>query len=194
MRRRRFIVGLSGLAGGASLILGTGAFSSVSAERRIFVQTAGDNDALLSLSELGEGSSFIGGRSIENGGPKEKVAFSFPGTGKRIADPDLGLGIGSIYKFDRDSGESGDSSPTEGLLRIENQGTQPVEIYSEHETSSEIEIEIYDVDTSDDSALRESPVTLTVGEFVDVGFRLRTFDANPGTFEETLTIIAEASN
>lgn len=185
MKRRRFIVGLGGLAASSSLVLGSSAFTSVSAERRLEVQTAGDNDALLALKQLGDGK-----RSIEDDSP-EKVEFSLPGLEERLDDPDLGLGVDSVYEFDRDTDESGKQNPTEGLLRISNRGTQSVEVYSEHETDSELEIELYDVTDDNETALRNDPPKLGVGDDVEVGFRVRTFGVEADTFDETLTIVAE---
>ncbi|TKX63365.1 hypothetical protein [Halorubrum sp. GN12_10-3_MGM] len=190
MNRRTIIAGLGSLTASSMLAVGTGAFTSVSAERRLTVETAGDNNALLRLKQLGDGSEVFRARSLEGGSP-EQVGFSFPGTGELDENPDLGLGPDSVYEFDRDSGESDDPAPTEGLLRIENQGTQPVEIYSNHETDSELEIELYDVSDADRAALRDDPANLDVGDSVDVGFRIRTFGTDVGTFEETLTIVAE---
>ncbi|MFA9415778.1 hypothetical protein [Natrinema sp. HArc-T2] len=185
MKRRQFIVGLGGLAASSSLVLGSDAFTSVGAERRLDVQTVDDNDALLILQQLGDGK-----RSVEDDTP-EKVEFSFPGLEERLDDPRLGLGVDSVYEFDRDANESGDQNSTEGLLRIENRGTQTVTVYSKHETNSELEIELYDVADDDETSLRDDPAELGVGEHVDVGFRIRTFGADAGTFDETLTIIAE---
>ena len=167
---------------------GTGAFTSVSADRRFQVEVADDNNALLALSQLGDGK-----RSIESDSPEE-VEFAFPGGEEFRDDPSLGLGQDSVYEFDRDSNESDQSNPTDGLLRIENQGVQSVEVYSTHQTDSELEIEIYDVTDDDETALRESPVTLDIGEHVDTGFRIRTFDAAIGSFNETLRVVAEASD
>lgn len=180
MNRRAFILGLGALAGGGSLAASSGAVSSVSADRRLTVETADDNVALLALEERGSGT-----RSVDDG---SVVAFSFPGLRERLSNPDLGLGSDSVYEFDRDASAGG----TDGLLRIENRGTQSVEVYSEHQTSSDLAIELYDVTDPNDTALRDDPPELGVGEFVDVGVRIRTFGASIGTFDETLTIVAEA--
>jgi len=59
------------------------------------------------------------------------------------------------------------------------------------ETDSELEIELYDVSDDDETALRDDPPELGVGDAVEVGYRVRTFDVEVGTFDETLTIIAE---
>ncbi|WP_444682113.1 hypothetical protein [Halorubrum sp. FL23] len=183
MNRRKFFTTLGVAATGISAAVGTGAFTSVEASRRIEVETANDNNAFLRLEELGGGK-----RSIEDDG---QVEFSFPGLDERIDNPEIGLGVDSVYEFDRDAGESGSSPTTEGLLRIENQGTQPVEVYSEHETDSELEIELYDVTGDSEIALRDDPPTLDVGDSVDVGFRIRTHGASVGEFEETMTIVAD---
>lgn len=66
-----------------------------------------------------------------------------------------------------------------------------MEVYSKHETDSELEIELYDETDPDETALRDEPAELNVGESVDVGFRIRTFGADVDTFDETLTIVAD---
>lgn len=190
MKRRHFLLGIGSAVAVSSAALGTGAFTSVEANRRLEVETAGDNNALLALKQLGDGTDDLNGRSLEGGSP-EQVAFSFPGTGELEDDSDLGLGADSVYEFDRDSGESDDSEPVEGLLRIINQGTQSVRVYSQFETDSQLEIELYDVTDDDKTALRSEPAELDTGDSVDVGFRIRTFGADTDTFEETLTIVAD---
>jgi len=185
MKRRTLLTVLSGVTASVGLSVGTGAFTSVSADRRLEVQTAGDNNALLKLKQLGDGK-----RSIESGSPEE-VEFSFPGLQERLDNPHLGLGVDSVYEFDRDTKQSAESVPNEGLLRIENYGNQSVEVYSKHETDSELEIELYDVADPDETALRDDSPKLGVGDSIDVGFRIRTFGADIGTFDETLTIMAD---
>jgi hypothetical protein len=185
MKRRTLIASLGSLTVGSVFAVGSGAFTSVSAERSVKVETENDNDARLALEELGEG-----GRSEEDGGV---VTFSFPSDDERLADEDLGLGVDSEYEFDRDTDESGKTNPTEGLLQITNQGTQSVEVYSQHQTSSEIEIELYDVTDTDRTALRNEPAELSTGDSINVGFRIRTFGVEVDTTsDETLTIVAEA--
>lgn len=187
MKRRQIIAALGGVAGVSSLVVSSGAFNFVDVERTVSVAVADDNTAFLALSQLGDGKGF-GGRSIEDGTPEE-VQFSFPGVSERLNDG-LGLGTDSVYEFDRDSGESQGGTPVEGLLRIKNQGTQPVEVYSKHQTTSEIEIELYAVEDPAKTALQSEPVELSVGQHVDVGFRIKTFGADVDVFDETITIVA----
>lgn len=190
MKRRTFIGSLGAAAAGGSAILGTGAFTSVSATRTLTVETTDDNEALLALSELGEGTEGAGGRSSKGG---DTVTFSFPGVGRRLDNPDLGLGTDSVYEFDQDGGEADEPDPDTGLFRIENRGTQSVTVHSEFPAESQIGVELYDVTDPDKTALRDEPAELDVGDSVDVGFRIRTFGADVDTFEETLTIVAEAT-
>jgi hypothetical protein len=50
MQRRKFIAGMGSLAAAGAAGIGTGAFTSVQAERDITIQTAGDADAFLGIS------------------------------------------------------------------------------------------------------------------------------------------------
>jgi hypothetical protein len=190
MKRRTVIAGLGSLAASGTFAVGSGAFTTVSAERTVVVETSADNDALLGLRQRGDGAGSSGGRSDEGGTPGE-VYFNFPGSSRQVNDPDIGLGTDSVYEFDQDSGEAGNASSTRGLLRITNQGTQRVTVYSQFETDTELEIELYDVTDPDRTALRDDPVELAVGDHVDVGFRIRTFGATTDKFSETLTIVAD---
>ena len=49
MQRRKFIAGVGSLAAGAAAVTGTGAFTSVSADRTLSIQTDGDAGAFLSI-------------------------------------------------------------------------------------------------------------------------------------------------
>ena len=55
--RRSVLIGIGALTVGGGAVFGTGAFSSVEAERTVDVETAGDSDALLSLED--GGSEFV---------------------------------------------------------------------------------------------------------------------------------------
>lgn len=54
MRRRNFLLALGGVAAGSGTILGTGAFSSVEAERSVTVETTGDANGLLGIAPFGD--------------------------------------------------------------------------------------------------------------------------------------------
>jgi hypothetical protein len=52
MKRRKFLVGMGSLAAGGGAAMGTGAFTSVSANRSVTVQVASDRNAYLALSQI----------------------------------------------------------------------------------------------------------------------------------------------
>ena len=49
MKRRTYLLGLAGLSGASTFVLGTGAFSTVQLEREVSIEVVPDNQALLSL-------------------------------------------------------------------------------------------------------------------------------------------------
>jgi hypothetical protein len=182
MKRRTYLSRLGILSAAGGLTVGSGAFSSVRAERTVTVETADDDEALLALDDIGPGR-----RSFESSSDTVELRFPSFYEESQKRNFDLGLGTDSVYEFDRDA-----DATTDGLIGITNRGTQQVKVYSEHQTDSELDIELYDVTDAERTALRDDPPELTVGESVDVGFRIRTTDAEVGSFNETLTIVAEA--
>jgi hypothetical protein len=173
MKRRNFITTLGGIAGAGSLMLGTGAFTSVSAERAVTVDIADDFRAFLRMEPIGD-KGFNGeytGRSFVNGG---KVAFQIPGDEDGENPNAEGVGLDSVYEF-------------HDLLEIVNQGTQPVEIYSTYDDDALANLAL----VRDRGILRDDPPTLDVGEHLDVGLYIDTHGSGIGEYDETLTIVAD---
>jgi hypothetical protein len=54
LTRRNALIGLGSLVAGSGALVGTGAFSSVEADRTVNVETAGDGSALLSFDVTGD--------------------------------------------------------------------------------------------------------------------------------------------
>ncbi|MBX0295308.1 hypothetical protein [Haloarcula nitratireducens] len=54
MQRRKFLIGMGSLAAGSAAAMGTGAFSSVSANRGVSVEVADDSNAYLGISSISE--------------------------------------------------------------------------------------------------------------------------------------------
>ena len=72
LSRRNVLIGLGALVGGGGALVGTGAFTTVSAERSVEVSTAGDASAFLTLEGDGnyvDGNSGDGTLTINLGGP-----------------------------------------------------------------------------------------------------------------------------
>ena len=181
MKRRTILGVLGALSSSSALALGSGAFGFVRAERGLAVEVTHDDAAYLKLRSRGSG-----GRATRDKTP-EQVKFNFPGVFED--SPGDGIGTNSIYEFDRDAGEGPDG--TEGLREIQNQGSNDVIVYSEHETTSDLNIELYDVTDPNKTALRDVQPELEPTERIVVGFRIESFDVGSDTYEETLTIVAE---
>jgi hypothetical protein len=110
MQRRKFIAGVGSLAAGAAAVTGTGAFTSVSASRGIAVDTSDDADAFLAIeAESGDNAS-------------EYVNTTTNGT--------VELDITNTNNSGYGGGGSGVNKNAttifDDLLKITNQGTQPV--------------------------------------------------------------------
>lgn len=179
MKRRNLLVGLASGAVAGITTMGTGAFSSVEADRRFTVEVAHDRDAYLGLDEVGAGQ-----RAVVSGGV---VSVSLPGLQERLNDPNLGLGQDSAYEFIYDSEEN----QKKGLLSVTNQGTNEVVVYSENDLDADLEIELFDVTDSQRTALRDDPVTVSPGNHVKLGIRVRTFETELDTHKGEITIVAE---
>lgn len=173
MRRRSFLAGVGTLAGVGGATLGTGAFTRVSAERAVSVAVARDYRAFLRLEPLvdegldGEPTrrSFTSGRIVE---------FELPGNGD--GENGEGVGVDSTYEF-------------HDLMRVENHGTQPVEVYSTYGGGEIADLAL----VRDSGILRDDPPILEVGEGLDVGLFVDTHgtDIREEAYDETLTIVAD---
>ena len=103
MERRKFVVGLGALASGSAAAVGTGAFSSVEADRSVSVETGGDNDAYLGLEA------------------ERDDIISDDGDGQ------LSLDLGSQTTTEGGEGFNEEAvTEIDGVFRITNQGTQEV--------------------------------------------------------------------
>lgn len=175
MRRRSFLAGAGSLVGAGSFVLGTGAFTSVSAERAVSVSVARDYRAFLRLEPLvDEGQDGEPTRRSFTSG--QTVAFELPGNGDGENSNAQGLGTDSVYEF-------------HDLMRVTNQGTQPVAVYSTYGEADLADLAL----VRDSGVLRDDPPVLDVGEGVDVGLLVDTHGTpvREEDYDETLTIVAD---
>ena len=166
MKRRDMFIMIGGLVSGGT-ILGTGAFSSVEANRTVSVKTADDLNAFLELNALEktDRNGDVTGQSSSFG---SIVQFNIPGlTNESDAE---GVGLDSTYEF-------------HDLLKIVNQGTQSVQVTSNYTGDAFTELAL----VNDDGIVNEE---LSVGESVTVGVLINTGNSSTGDFDETLTIVA----
>lgn len=104
LTRRNAVLGLTGVAAGGGAIVGTGAFTSVEAERSVTVTTAGDADAALGMEPL----------STSNG--------------DEYADIDDGTLAIKVPKVNLNA-----VTHIDDVFRVTNNGTQPVVVYFEEQ-------------------------------------------------------------
>jgi hypothetical protein len=105
MERRKFVVGLGALASGSAAAMGTGAFTSVTADRQVDVQVAGDASAYLGLKNSGDANDAY----FNTDNDEYFVDFADSGNSGSGVNPNANTVAESVFK-------------------ITNQGTQTVEI------------------------------------------------------------------
>lgn len=174
MERRKFVVGLGALASGTAAAVGTGAFTSVEADRSVDVAVEDDASAYLGLDTSGDANDqYVSGQ----------------GSGEIVIDFDDSTNGGSGVNPNADT-------VLESVFQIENQGTQEVTVsltgsgdVSTQNQGTSISAPSSDginASLSDDA----SDATLGTGHSIDVDFAV-----NSGTSDlsGTLTIDAEAT-
>lgn len=182
MKRRRILVGLGGFAAAGSLAAGTGAFSSVAADRHVTAEVAPDYDAYLALEEVGEGE-----RSELDGGT---VEFNVPGDDEGqypSADPTDPAGVGpdSVYRFGSDAG----GNPGDGLFRVTNQGTETIRVYSTQSATEGVPtVTMFDVDSGELLTPDTPSDDLSPGDSLTAGLQIDSRDVDPRDEAYAVTI------
>jgi hypothetical protein len=221
MQRRKFIAGVGSLAAGAAAVTGTGAFTSVSADRSVSVNIADDSSAYLTMTQAGTG-------------PNSQYA-EVTGTGQITIDldnSDDGGGAGLNKNAETDIFD---------IFKIRNEGTQPVFVYVDPDSVTDyvtpdagggyadgqngVYIDpqatsrpndgpgnftgkgvsmtgIYGVhdptagfedrDPSSSTDLKGEDLTLDVGESLDFGLFIRTASNVNSDFDASMDIVADA--
>ncbi|QKY20961.1 right-handed parallel beta-helix repeat-containing protein [Halolamina sp. CBA1230] len=171
MDRRKFIAGIGALS--AAGAVGTGAFTSASADRTVSVSVAGDASAFLAMDTSGTAN----GEFASINSDQIELDFSESSAGGD------GLGLDSTYEFD-------------DVFRITNQGTQPVYVWANFSGGSLDDDDIWFYpDSNSDRELNDGTnevVTLPVGETVEVGVHIDTSTLS-STGTENLTATLSAS-
>lgn len=212
--RRSVLIGLGSLITGGGALFGTGAFTTVTAERSVSVQTAGDPDALLGLEPAdrsgfnppGEGDGPAGGPPGDPNPGGDPPPFNndnpYVETVNGVIQIDLGsLNPGAVLTF-------------RNLVRVTNQGTEPVTTLSVEFTetpdsidpSATFDFPVDDVDSdgqdivdSGDILTGENgiPSQLSTGEAVIFGIKVdlqnggRADNTLPNDGTYTLTVTAQ---
>lgn len=128
MQRRKFLVGLGATVSGSAAAVGTGAFTSVTADRSVDVEVAGDDAAYLGLRKAAGPNSDPGENSdayVDTSGAA--VSFDFS-SNNGTADLGNGFNPNAVTEVD-------------DLIEVQNQGTQ----------SAYLSVDLADLDISDGS-------------------------------------------
>jgi len=175
MRRRRFLAGLTGVAAGGASAIGTGAFSSLSADRTVTVKVEDDDDAYLTLdpsSDLSRATT-----------ASDKLEFYIPGLKTRagLSDTPTGNGIApnSSYTF-------------ANLLSVQNRGGDRVEVYSDT-TGLPAGVETLSLTDSGRQTIldgRDVATEIAPGGRFQAGLFVETGDSDLGSYELSMSIIA----
>ena len=165
--KRRTMLGLGAAASGG-LVFGTGAFTTVTAQRSVNVSTADDGDALLALRPGDENGAYV-----ETDGGTARIDFGEGGLGD-------GVGTDSRYTFD-------------DVLSVRNQGTQPVFLFTEvtDDSLGDGRLQLF-TESADTPLTAANAVELGTGEAVSVGVFLDTTGLDTGEFDVDVTIRATA--
>lgn len=176
MQRRKFVIGLGALSTGTAAAVGTGAFTSVTADRDVEVAVAEDADAFLRLEAV-EGSANADAFVEEEDGT---IAIDITET--------------------EQSGEDGGLNPNaetviDDLFVIQNRGTQEIEVKidEEFEPIKANVLEVEGSESADTDDLLSGSQTLSVGDEATIGLVLDTegFDQDD-ELDADFTIVAEA--
>jgi len=176
MNRRRFLAGVGAFAAAGSAALGTGAFTSVEAERSVSVSVADDDRAFLRLEPLAN-EGIDRDPTRRSFSDDQTVGFEIPGNGDGENPNAEGVGLDSVYEF-------------HDLLEVSNQGTQPVQLWSTYNGDNLADLAL----VNDNGVLKDDPPEISVGGHINVGILIDTHGSEIGDFDETLTIVADQPN
>ncbi|MFC4447719.1 hypothetical protein [Halorussus aquaticus] len=179
MDRRKFLIGAGSLAAGSAAAMGTGAFTSVSADRTVDVALASDNSAFLQITKARDDSGNVKANA------KDYV--------ENLSSGGLKLDLTST-----DNGGQGLNKNAEtifdDLFDITNQGTQDVRVYVKNIPSG---MSVYSEDGEKGGTLNynnqtipsEAPVLSPGDTLEDVGVIVRD-PQSVASSDESMTIVA----
>jgi hypothetical protein len=165
MNRRRFVVGAGALFGGAGTVLGTGAFTSINADRHATVAVANEDEAYLTIEpSVGEPNGSFATQNNSNG---KEIGLDFNDVAGTTAGSE-GVGPDSTYEFD-------------DVFRVRNSGAQTVYLDVDPVTiqfsgTADLEFVAGSSRTTIDGSTAE--LTVPTGQERAVGVRIETNDGS----------------
>ncbi|MFY4816480.1 hypothetical protein ACOJIV_27970 [Haloarcula sp. AONF1] len=136
MERRKFLIGTGALASGSAAAVGTGAFTSVSAQRSVNIAVTSDNNSYLGLRATGDRAEFNGDElqldfaDSDNGAsglnPNSRTAFTDLFTIENQGDNPVLIAVGTsedgVYADGSGDGHLFDNSGISGFVYNEESG------------------------------------------------------------------------
>ncbi|QZA88496.1 hypothetical protein K0C01_12055 [Salinarchaeum sp. IM2453] len=183
MNRRNFILGLGASTAGAVVTIGSGAFTSVEADREVSVEVVDDTDAYLSPVPLDDNGEVPDDPSDNDqlrvpGAQDEPYAQIDNDTGRLI------LTFGAL--------NSEATTRISQVFRVTNEGDDEVGLWFEVSGSSPDVVTFTDQDGNELNDGSENAVDLTVGESVDVDIEFDTSGVGPDDeIIDTITLNAD---
>lgn len=156
MKRRNLLAAIGVTAAGSAAV-GTGAFTSVEADRTVNVTIADEDEALLALEPTDDPNSEIARPSTSK---RNRLVLDFDDS---VGDGSRGPGTNSVYNFDR-------------IFEIRNQGTQPTFLRSEFPETADIESVEFYVEESDEYPIdgKEAVAKIGAGDSAKIGVTMDT--------------------
>lgn len=187
MQRRKFMAAVGALVGGGGAAVGTGAFTSVTADRTVNVTVADESQAYLGIAQ---GPAPNGDFASEASGTGE-VSLDFNDSiVSTPAGSGTGVGQDSTYEFD-------------SVFKITNQGTQTVFVkitdvtYAGGYSSDGVTLEFYVNDSGTRKTIDGSngSLELGTGSMAQIGVRIKTKEPSINEYNgKETTVTAQASN
>ncbi|MFC6753375.1 hypothetical protein [Halorubrum tibetense] len=179
MERRKFMIGAGALATGSAAAVGTGAFTSVEAERDFALATAGDAAAFLTITvEDPEHAGVTDNDIVE-------LAFDGDATGASASGADGdGINKNATTRFDE-------------VISIQNQGTEEVELFfvtdeEDVDAGRADRTNVFDDNGDDLTAPAHNSRTLGTGESTTIDFQFETGEGTRiGEFVSNKLIVAQ---
>jgi hypothetical protein len=182
MQRRQFIAGLGAAASGSALV-GTGAFSSVTASRTVSVTVANESQAYLGIqASNGSNGYFSSNQSAANG----ELALDFNDEISDISGSGVGVGQDSQYEFD-------------DVFRVVNQGTQDtyVQVDDVSYDSGDVTLQFYVRDGSGNRVHidgSDGEAKISTGNLGKIGVYIATAETSTGDKNGATTVTGQDSS
>jgi len=182
LNRRQALIGIGSLAVGSGAALGSGAFTSVEADRTVTVQTAADTDAYLSLTGDGEyiSQSNSGTLTIDLGAPDSNAAFN----------EDAVTTISGVVTISSNAQDS--STPSFGFDDGSNSSTGTITIGLDTEGGSPADV-TFNLNEQENTFVDSNGASTTSASTAYIDVKVDTTVDSASTTSGPLTIVADTS-